>query len=121
MVAFKTTKLLQSSLLFFFFCQKTVVNPAPAENCHMQVYNLAGGDVAVTIRDGDLFPEPLHYLQVASVEGARQLVALLVAASVSNVLRLPLKGPPRVRDGSSAELQQDPEGGSHVSGWKLRV
>uniref|UniRef100_H2UFI5 Solute carrier family 15 member 2 n=1 Tax=Takifugu rubripes TaxID=31033 RepID=H2UFI5_TAKRU len=42
---------------------KTVVEPPPAENCHMQIYNLAGSDVAVTIRDSDLFPEPLHYLE----------------------------------------------------------
>uniref|UniRef100_H2UFI4 Solute carrier family 15 member 2 n=1 Tax=Takifugu rubripes TaxID=31033 RepID=H2UFI4_TAKRU len=49
---------------------KTVVEPPPAENCHMQIYNLAGSDVAVTIRDSDLFPEPLHYLEV---EGTRPL------------------------------------------------
>lgn len=54
-----------SVLCFSSSCQKTVVEPPPAENCHMQIYNLAGSDVAVTIRNSDLFPEPLHYLEVA--------------------------------------------------------
>lgn len=45
-------------------CQKTVVNPAPAGHCHMQVYNLAGGNVNVTVQDSNLFPESIPYLQV---------------------------------------------------------
>ncbi|CAN9498486.1 unnamed protein product [Ophioblennius macclurei] len=45
---------------------KTVVDPAPAGNCLLQVYNLAGaaGDnVMVKIPDSELFPDPIQYLQ----------------------------------------------------------
>lgn len=42
---------------------KTVVNPAPAGKCLLQVYNLAGDEVTVKIPDGNLFLDPLHHLQ----------------------------------------------------------
>lgn len=48
-----------------FLCQKTVVNPAPAAHCHVQVFNLAKGNVSVSIQGSDMFPEPIPYLQVA--------------------------------------------------------
>lgn len=50
------------------FRQKTVVNPAPAEHCHMQVFNLAGGNVSVAIKDSDLFPDAIPHLQVAALQ-----------------------------------------------------
>uniref|UniRef100_H3DE35 Solute carrier family 15 member 2 n=1 Tax=Tetraodon nigroviridis TaxID=99883 RepID=H3DE35_TETNG len=42
---------------------KTVVDPAPAEHCHLQVFNLAPGDVSVAIRGSDLFAHPIPSLQ----------------------------------------------------------
>lgn len=42
---------------------KTVVDPAPAGKCLLQVVNLAGGDVDVKVLGSDLFPEPIPYLQ----------------------------------------------------------
>uniref|UniRef100_A0A4W6EMR5 Solute carrier family 15 member 2 n=1 Tax=Lates calcarifer TaxID=8187 RepID=A0A4W6EMR5_LATCA len=42
---------------------KTVVDPAPAEQCLLQALNLASGNVDVKIPDSKLFPEPIQYLQ----------------------------------------------------------
>uniref|UniRef100_A0A8C4FH54 Solute carrier family 15 member 2 n=1 Tax=Dicentrarchus labrax TaxID=13489 RepID=A0A8C4FH54_DICLA len=42
---------------------KTVVDPAPAGNCLLQVFNLAGGDVSLQIPGSNPFPEPIKYLQ----------------------------------------------------------
>ncbi|XP_074514062.1 solute carrier family 15 member 2 [Sebastes fasciatus] len=42
---------------------RTVVNPAPAGKCLLQVFNLAEGNVNVTIPGSDLFPEPIQRLQ----------------------------------------------------------
>lgn len=42
---------------------KTVVNPAPAGNVLVQVYNVAENDITVRIPDMDLFPEPITRLQ----------------------------------------------------------
>ncbi|XP_054887260.1 solute carrier family 15 member 2 [Poeciliopsis prolifica] len=42
---------------------KTVVEPAPAEQSLLQVFNLANGDVSVKVGDGDLFPNPIGKLQ----------------------------------------------------------
>lgn len=42
---------------------KTVVDPAPAQKCLLQVFNLVGGNVSVKIPNSNLFPEPIQYLQ----------------------------------------------------------
>ncbi|KAK2840110.1 hypothetical protein Q5P01_013850 [Channa striata] len=42
---------------------KTVVDPAPAGNCLLQVFNLAEGDITVKIPGNELFPQPIPYLQ----------------------------------------------------------
>ncbi|XP_070770109.1 solute carrier family 15 member 2 [Enoplosus armatus] len=42
---------------------KTVVDPAPAGKCLLQVFNLAGGNVTLKIPGSDTFPEPIQYLQ----------------------------------------------------------
>ncbi|KAM9347796.1 solute carrier family 15 member 2 [Symphorus nematophorus] len=42
---------------------KTVVDPAPAGKCLLQVYNLAGGNVSLKIPDSNLFQEPIQNLQ----------------------------------------------------------
>uniref|UniRef100_A0A7N5ZSP3 Solute carrier family 15 member 2 n=1 Tax=Anabas testudineus TaxID=64144 RepID=A0A7N5ZSP3_ANATE len=42
---------------------KTVVEPAPAGNCLLQVFNLADGDISVKTPGNNLFPEPIGYLQ----------------------------------------------------------
>ncbi|XP_070693691.1 solute carrier family 15 member 2 [Pempheris klunzingeri] len=42
---------------------KTVVDPAPAGNCLLQVFNLAGGNVSVEIPGSSLFPDPIPHLQ----------------------------------------------------------
>ncbi|XP_074550389.1 solute carrier family 15 member 2 [Halichoeres trimaculatus] len=42
---------------------KTVVNPAPAGNCLLQVYNLAGGDISVKMGSNNLFSAPIPHLQ----------------------------------------------------------
>lgn len=42
------------------------MDPAPAEHCHLQVFNLAPGDVSVAIRGSDLFAHPIPSLQVAA-------------------------------------------------------
>ncbi|TKS67771.1 Solute carrier family 15 member 2 [Collichthys lucidus] len=42
---------------------KTVVDPAPAGNSLLQVFNLAGGDVSVKFQSSNPFPEPIQYLQ----------------------------------------------------------
>ncbi|XP_026151679.1 solute carrier family 15 member 2 isoform X2 [Mastacembelus armatus] len=42
---------------------KTVVDPPPAGNCLLQVFNLANGSISVKIPDSDLFPEPIQYLE----------------------------------------------------------
>ncbi|XP_077435436.1 solute carrier family 15 member 2 [Vanacampus margaritifer] len=42
---------------------KTVVEPAPAGNCLLQVFNLAPGDVRLYFPEGEPFPETLPYLQ----------------------------------------------------------
>ncbi|XP_032384723.1 solute carrier family 15 member 2 [Etheostoma spectabile] len=42
---------------------KTVVDPAPAGSCLLQVLNLAEADVSLKIPGSDLFPEPIQYLQ----------------------------------------------------------
>ncbi|KAF3694581.1 Solute carrier family 15 member 2 [Channa argus] len=42
---------------------KTVVDPAPAGKCLLQVFNLVEGDISVTIPGNDLFPKPIPYLQ----------------------------------------------------------
>uniref|UniRef100_A0A3Q2YJG8 Solute carrier family 15 member 2 n=1 Tax=Hippocampus comes TaxID=109280 RepID=A0A3Q2YJG8_HIPCM len=44
---------------------KTVVKPAPAGQCLLQVFNLAPGDVRLHFPESQPFPEPLMYLQVA--------------------------------------------------------
>lgn len=97
----------------------------------MQIYNLAGSDVGVTIRDSDLFAEPIHYLQVEETRRPAgfelpppSFVSSQVPGGHISVLRsfswvtqvCPLTGPPQVRDGSSAGLQQDPEHRNQVSG-----
>lgn len=115
-----TTK--HDSLLFF--CQKTVVNPAPAEHCHMQVFNLARGNVSVTIRDSELFPDPVPYLQVektaflSSCMKTRPLTHFVRRGQSSPDLCRPallqlkvspsLTGPSQIRDGSAQPVQQDP-------------
>uniref|UniRef100_A0A8C6LLM3 Solute carrier family 15 member 2 n=1 Tax=Nothobranchius furzeri TaxID=105023 RepID=A0A8C6LLM3_NOTFU len=43
---------------------KTVVEPAPAGKCLLQVYNLAGRDISVKVPDNDVFPDPIKDLQV---------------------------------------------------------
>uniref|UniRef100_A0A7N8YJ10 Solute carrier family 15 member 2 n=1 Tax=Mastacembelus armatus TaxID=205130 RepID=A0A7N8YJ10_9TELE len=48
---------------------KTVVDPPPAGNCLLQVFNLANGSISVKIPDSDLFPEPIQYLEVTRQEG----------------------------------------------------
>ncbi|XP_040912549.1 solute carrier family 15 member 2 [Toxotes jaculatrix] len=42
---------------------KTVVDPAPAEKCLLQAFNLEKGNISVKIPGSDLFPEPIPYLQ----------------------------------------------------------
>lgn len=42
---------------------KTVVNPAPAENCLMKVLNVAGSDINLKIPDSSLFSQPIPHLQ----------------------------------------------------------
>ncbi|KAE8299710.1 hypothetical protein D5F01_LYC02123 [Larimichthys crocea] len=42
---------------------KTVVDPAPAGNSLLQVFNLAGGNVSVKFQSSNPFPEPVQYLQ----------------------------------------------------------
>ncbi|XP_031180175.1 solute carrier family 15 member 2 [Sander lucioperca] len=42
---------------------KTVVDPAPAGSCLLQVFNLAKENVSLKIPGSDLFPEPIQYLQ----------------------------------------------------------
>ncbi|KAF7215353.1 solute carrier family 15 member 2 isoform X3 [Nothobranchius furzeri] len=42
---------------------KTVVEPAPAGKCLLQVYNLAGRDISVKVPDNDVFPDPIKDLQ----------------------------------------------------------
>ncbi|XP_041806865.1 solute carrier family 15 member 2 [Chelmon rostratus] len=42
---------------------KTVVDPAPAGNCLLQVFNLAGSDVSLTFPGNNPFPEPIKYLR----------------------------------------------------------
>lgn len=42
---------------------ESVVNPAPAGKCLMQVYNLAGGDVSVTVGSNNPFTAPIKHLQ----------------------------------------------------------
>ncbi|XP_019731123.1 solute carrier family 15 member 2 [Hippocampus comes] len=42
---------------------KTVVKPAPAGQCLLQVFNLAPGDVRLHFPESQPFPEPLMYLQ----------------------------------------------------------
>ncbi|XP_044071680.1 solute carrier family 15 member 2 [Siniperca chuatsi] len=42
---------------------KTVVDPAPAGKCLLQVFNLARGNVSLKIPGSDTFPEPSQYLQ----------------------------------------------------------
>ncbi|XP_034550655.1 solute carrier family 15 member 2 [Notolabrus celidotus] len=42
---------------------KTVVEPAPAGKCLLQVYNLAKGDISVNIGSSNLFPAPIPNLQ----------------------------------------------------------
>ncbi|KAM4730853.1 solute carrier family 15 member 2 [Anableps anableps] len=42
---------------------KTVVEPAPAEQCLLQVYNLAEGDISVRVAGSDLFQNPIPKLQ----------------------------------------------------------
>ncbi|TDH06630.1 hypothetical protein EPR50_G00115270 [Perca flavescens] len=42
---------------------KTVVDPAPARSCLLQVFNLAKANVSLKIPGSDLFPEPIQYLQ----------------------------------------------------------
>lgn len=51
-------------------CQKTVVDPAPVGKCLLQVFNLAEGDITVTT-PGNLFPEPIPYLQVSEQKEGR--------------------------------------------------
>ncbi|XP_070832395.1 solute carrier family 15 member 2 [Chaetodon trifascialis] len=42
---------------------KTVVDPAPAGNCLLQVFNLAGGNVNLKFPSNNPFPEPIQYLK----------------------------------------------------------
>nr|XP_046260443.1 solute carrier family 15 member 2 [Scatophagus argus]XP_046260444.1 solute carrier family 15 member 2 [Scatophagus argus] len=42
---------------------KTVVEPAPPENCLLQVFNLAGSNASLTFPGSNPFPEPIQYLQ----------------------------------------------------------
>ncbi|KAM6978791.1 solute carrier family 15 member 2 [Tautogolabrus adspersus] len=42
---------------------ETVVTPAPAGKCLLQAYNLAGGDVNVTVGSNNPFPAPIRHLQ----------------------------------------------------------
>uniref|UniRef100_A0A3Q2QRX4 Solute carrier family 15 member 2 n=1 Tax=Fundulus heteroclitus TaxID=8078 RepID=A0A3Q2QRX4_FUNHE len=42
---------------------KTVVEPAPAGQCLLQVFNLAEGDVSVRVAGSDLFQDPIPKLQ----------------------------------------------------------
>ncbi|XP_067460539.1 solute carrier family 15 member 2 [Thunnus thynnus] len=44
---------------------KTVVDPAPAEKCLLQVFNLADGNVSLQFPDNNnnLFPQPIQHLQ----------------------------------------------------------
>ncbi|XP_029314191.1 LOW QUALITY PROTEIN: solute carrier family 15 member 2 [Cottoperca gobio] len=42
---------------------KTVVDPAPAGKCLLQVFNLAEGNVSLKFPGSDLFQEPIRYLQ----------------------------------------------------------
>ncbi|XP_047226071.1 solute carrier family 15 member 2 isoform X1 [Girardinichthys multiradiatus] len=42
---------------------KTVVEPAPAEQCLLQVFNLAEGDINVGVAGSDLFQDPIPKLQ----------------------------------------------------------
>uniref|UniRef100_UPI0037E72B33 solute carrier family 15 member 2 n=1 Tax=Semicossyphus pulcher TaxID=241346 RepID=UPI0037E72B33 len=42
---------------------KTVVDPAPAGKCLLQVYNLAGGNVSLTTDPNNLFPKPIKHLE----------------------------------------------------------
>ncbi|XP_037543084.1 solute carrier family 15 member 2 [Nematolebias whitei] len=42
---------------------KTVVEPAPAGECLLQVVNLAGGNVQVIVPDSSLFPDTIPHLQ----------------------------------------------------------
>uniref|UniRef100_A0A3Q3X4N3 Solute carrier family 15 member 2 n=1 Tax=Mola mola TaxID=94237 RepID=A0A3Q3X4N3_MOLML len=41
---------------------KTVVDPAPAQNYLLQVFNLARNEVTVDINGANVYPEPIHYL-----------------------------------------------------------
>lgn len=109
---------LESLLLF---CQKTVVNPAPAAHCHLQVFNLAKGNVSVSIQGSDLFPEPIPYLQVALFSlsflhentASHALVVLVFVFSLMNVSSS-LSGPSQIRGASARRVQQEPARGSHV-------
>ncbi|XP_034740659.1 solute carrier family 15 member 2 [Etheostoma cragini] len=42
---------------------KTVVDPAPAGSCLLQVFNLAEANVSLKIPGSNLFPEPIQHLQ----------------------------------------------------------
>ncbi|KAM7380071.1 hypothetical protein PAMP_003391 [Pampus punctatissimus] len=42
---------------------KTVVDPAPAGNCLLQVVNVVNGSVSLKVSGSDLFPQPIQYLQ----------------------------------------------------------
>uniref|UniRef100_A0A1A7XL39 Solute carrier family 15 (H+/peptide transporter), member 2 n=3 Tax=Iconisemion striatum TaxID=60296 RepID=A0A1A7XL39_9TELE len=42
---------------------KTVVDPAPAGKCLLQVYNLAGREISVKVPDNNVFPDPILDLQ----------------------------------------------------------
>uniref|UniRef100_A0A672YNW6 Solute carrier family 15 member 2 n=1 Tax=Sphaeramia orbicularis TaxID=375764 RepID=A0A672YNW6_9TELE len=48
---------------------KTVVNPAPAEKCLVQVLNLAGNDISLKLPDSSLFSQPIQHLQVTNTSG----------------------------------------------------
>nr|XP_057937876.1 solute carrier family 15 member 2 isoform X1 [Doryrhamphus excisus] len=59
---------------------KTVVNPAPAGKCLLQVFNLAPGGVQLHFPNGEPFPEPIPYLQ-----DPPQYVTLPLGAPSSNI------------------------------------
>ncbi|XP_068423127.1 solute carrier family 15 member 2 [Clinocottus analis] len=42
---------------------RSVVEPAPAGQCLLQVFNVAGGDVRLKLPGSDAFQEPIRYLQ----------------------------------------------------------
>ncbi|CAG08274.1 unnamed protein product, partial [Tetraodon nigroviridis] len=103
---------------------KTVVDPAPAEHCHLQVFNLAPGDVSVAIRGSDLFAHPIPSLQVAAAPSCFNTHTLSGPADGVKVLLLSARTPPSTRwlgskppAGSCRSRPPSREGRRPVSRW----